>query len=140
MSRKNEDPRYQIVEYLKGKEVLAGRRLKIIIGGPNSYFSIAALDALLNFEKVATFSGMNELQATWAAQTDYVVIAAHEPYDDIDLLEQLNQLEIANSFKIVSIFKRKLSIFGMNFDYSKSPHDMSYPLPRLYLLQPKLAT
>lgn len=133
MATQSLDPRYQAAEFIREQEQKFHRPLKLAVGGPTAYFSIAALDKIIPFEKVHSFSEMSAIDWAWAGSIDYLFVVAHDPYDEEHLETQFRKKRIARTFRLQKVFRNTPELLGVKFRNPKLPHDMAYPFPRIYV-------
>ena len=69
------------------------------------------------------------------AELDYLIVGDYERkyYDQTEAYVRM--LVARGGFSLAGKFENRIELFGLAFEYSKMPHDMQYPFPRLFLLK-----
>ncbi len=103
-------------------------------GGGHDYFLVRpALDAI-PVDRVRTVTETNRLREGLVPELDFLVLTAFEPGNEMAVRSEIRSLEATGRYRFLRVFSNPIRAFGVTFDYPKNPHDLQYPLPKLYLL------
>jgi hypothetical protein len=127
------DARDQLHAFLKAE---SGSRAVTLgyYGGGHDYFLVKPAVETIPIARVRTVTDTARLRAGLEPELDFLALTAFEPGNEDAVRSEIRFLEASGRYRLVRVFSNPVRAFGVSFDYPRNPHDLQYPLPKLYLL------
>jgi len=127
------DARDQLHEFVN-TESASGPLTVGYYGGGHDYFLVKPALETFPADRVRTVTDTARLRAGSEPGLDYLVLTSFEPGNEATVRAEIRFLEASGRYRFLRVFSNPVRAFGLTFDYPANPHDLQYPLPKLYLL------
>ncbi len=129
------DPRIELANFISSN----WRKKTLRIGAyshPHNYITIKPSFDALSDRKIV-YIEKSSFADSGNKGIDYLVLSSFEHGEYPKMKERSNWLKHSNKFTKIKTFSSRMTFLGLNFDYPRNPHDLSYPIPRLELWKRK---
>ena len=127
------DARDQLREFLAAES--SSRPITVAYyGGGHDYFLVKPAIDTFPAHRVRPVTDAVRIRRGLEPELDFLVLTAFEPGDEAKVASEVHFLEATGRYRFLRVYSNPIRAFGVSFDYPDNPHDLQYPLQKLYLL------